>query len=601
MENNNISPPLKSEESKFGNNILKYSLDNLNLKNDSSSFCLLNQSNDELNDNNDKNKDSINSLKNIKSKNDNKDNINKICNSISLKIINKKENEYKTRIGISLEKLKNLDKEELIDLIIYIDYTCNLTLEDKNYLDYTYKNFKTIMNTGKNCYDIIIDKNNKNTIENQSKINFEENGLKKEDDNNKNKKDNIIIFKRDNVKFENYKKDKNKKIKKDYRNKNEDEKVDHNPKEKKMKKAKCKIHPINLPIYCSIHDNKFKNIKKYLIHCEKTHSEFKCFYCGKKCENLTKLKKHLYKMNSIYNKKEKVKDNINNNSNIKEFNRNLSKINEKEKIKCIECDKIFQSTDIMIGHFYEVHDKNIKDESERKKMEEKINKLLQKEIQKENITEKNKGYKIDSEKERDNTDEIIQDILKFNLPKKYKKNRKDEKEKSEESEENEESDESDESYESDESEGSSKSEERDDIDDINDYIFDDEEKKINTNKEGKKTDKSHGKVLNKKFNTYEGKEQNSKIKNNSESEFICCKVCNKFFNSKEAKEQHCKIKNHVEKYCCKVCNKYFNSQESKLQHCSVKKHTDEFCCKICNKFFNSLESKQQHCKVKNHF
>ena len=599
MENNNIPPPLNSEENKVGNNILKYSLDNLNIKSDSSSFCLLNQSNDESNDNNnDKNKDSINSQKNIKSKNVNKDNINKICNNISLKIINKKENEYKTRIGISLERLKNLDKEELIDLIIYIDYTCNLTLEDKNYLDYTYKNFKTIKNTGKNCYDIIIDKNNKYNIEKQNKIHFQENGLEKEDDNNNDEKDNIIIFKRDNVKFENNKEDKNKKIKKDYNNKKEDEKVEHNPIEKKKKKAKYKIHPINLPIYCSIHDNKFENIKKYLIHCEKTHSEFKCFYCGKKCENHTKLKKHLYMMNSIYNKKDKVKDNINNNSCIKEFNRNISKNNEKEKIKCLECDKIFQSTDIMIGHFYEVHDKNLKDESIKKKIENKINQLLQKKIQKENITKKNKEYKIDSENERDNTDEVIQDILKSNMPKKNKKNRKYEKEKSEESEEIEESEENDEG---DESEGSEESDERDDIDDINDYIFDDEEKKNNTNKEGIKVGKSHGKILKKKINAYEEKEQNSKINNNSEREFICCKVCNKFFNSKEAKEQHCKIKNHVEKYCCKICNKYFNSQDAKLQHCSVKKHTDEFCCKVCNKFFNSLESKEQHCKVKNHF
>ena len=595
MENENISPPLNSEENKVGNNMLKYSLDNLNLKNDSSSFCLLNQSNDESNDNNDKNKDSINSPKNIISKKFNKDNINKICNNISLKIINKKENEYKTRIGISLEKLKNLDKEELIDLIIYIDYTCNLTLEDKNYLEYSYKNFKTIKNIGKNCYDIIIDKNNKNNIEKQNKINFQENGFEKDDVDNNDEKDNIIIFKKDNVKFENNKKDKNKKTKNDYKNKEEDEKIEHNPIEKKKKKAKNKCHPINLPIYCSIHDNKYENIKKYLIHCEKAHSEFKCFYCGKKCENYTKLKKHLYMMNSIYNKRDKVKDNINNNSCIKEFNRNISKNNEKEKIKCIECDKIFQSTDIMIGHFYEVHDKNIKDESKKKKMENKINQLLEKKIQKENITKKNKEYKIDSENERDNTDEIIQDILKFNMPKKNKKIRKEKSEESEENEENEENDESD------ENEGSEESDERDDINDINDYIFDDEEKKNNTNKERIKVDKSHGKILNKKFNIYEEKEQNSKIKNNSEREFICCKVCNKFFNSKEAKEQHCKIKNHVEKYCCKICNKYFNSQEAKLQHCSVKKHNDEFCCKVCNKFFNSLESKEQHCKVKNHF
>ena len=92
--------------------------------------------------------------------NDNKINI--------IKIDNKKE--FETRIGINTKDLLELKKEDLLDLILFINYSCSMTLEDHRYANSNYKIFKIVKSLDKNGYDIIIDKDEINKLKNQQSI-----------------------------------------------------------------------------------------------------------------------------------------------------------------------------------------------------------------------------------------------------------------------------------------------------------------------------------------------------------------------------------------------------------------------------------------------
>ena len=313
-------------------------------------------------------------------------------------------------------------------------------------------------------------------------------------------------------------------------------------------KKESNLHQINLPISCSQHNNmKFDTVKQYISHCKETHKEFICFVCQKKFENFTPMKKHIYKMFNIGGK-HLDKDNNKNNNNIN---------SEKEEIKCIECSKTFKTTEAVINHFYATHDKEIKDESKKKDLENKFNKWIE--------------NRINQNKEKEEIDKAIEDILKNNdLPKKNKKP-KEEKEKEKEKKDNK------------------------FIPKDNKHIS----KDLKKNDDNKNLDLYYCEICDKYFNSKDAKDQHWKIKGH-DNEVFCCKICNKYFNTQEAKEQHCKLKKHIEIFFCKVCNKIFNSKDAKETHCKMKNHNEIFC-KICKKTFNSEEAKDEHCKVKKHF
>ena len=86
-------------------------------------------------------------------------------------------NEYETRIGISTKDLLELQKEDLLDLILFINYSCSMTLEDHRYANSNYKIFNIVKSIDKNGYDIVIDKNEINKLKNQQSIKCSECGL----------------------------------------------------------------------------------------------------------------------------------------------------------------------------------------------------------------------------------------------------------------------------------------------------------------------------------------------------------------------------------------------------------------------------------------
>lgn len=284
----------------------------------------------------------------------------KICCNSCFNIINKTNinNNYEARLGIAFGDLKYLKKGQLINLIIFMVNSCSFTLKNKKNFDLQNKrhDFKIVKNKENNWYDIITSKSlyNNNELKNWNKI--------------------------------------------------QDDKVEANL----IEYNNNYIHPINSPIYCDIHDKTFDIVKEYLIHCEESHTEFICFECGEKFKNISKFKSHIHKMitlnknNNYFNKDFKNKDkdyyndkdynSINNKdiNYIKEnYNYNSQYNNTKnENNKCIVCGQNFSSTEILIEHFYEIHDVNINEDFLSKDIVNKYNKWIENII---NKTEKEKA------------------------------------------------------------------------------------------------------------------------------------------------------------------------------------------------------------------
>lgn len=99
-------------------------------------------------------------------------------NSNIINVIKKdEENEYETRIGICTEDLLKLKKEDLLDLILFIKYSCSMILEDHRYVDSGYNIFSIVKSKDKKGFDIIIDNNKINKLKNrQINLNDTSNG-----------------------------------------------------------------------------------------------------------------------------------------------------------------------------------------------------------------------------------------------------------------------------------------------------------------------------------------------------------------------------------------------------------------------------------------
>ena len=471
---------------------------------------------------------------------------------------------YHTRIRIPFNDLQKLNKEQLLDLIQFIDYSCSLTLEDPGYIGSTYSIFTIEKNEISNIYNIII---NKNKID----INGNENDFKKEDlkidkksnnmllknnKNEQNKKSNIIFKEKDNILDINQDKPKNMGI-------------DHN------------FQP---PIICSMHKNeKFQTLNDYFSHYQDVHKEFVCQECGKKYETFKKMKKHIFKM---IHKNNKENENNNNNDDPHSINNLNKKHNvENKMVKCFECDLIFNTIENMKSHYYSIHEKSknkkeddIKSKDNSKMVNDKFNKWVENRMgnkkEEENKKENKKKEKfekaddIEDEKEEDQKkidDIIIRDILESNSVVRKKK------EKAKKNKTNNQNQ--------------------------DDFISEKDNKNIHDKKkEENKSNKIYCDICNKEFLSKYAIDAHMKDKH---IEYLYCEVCGKFFSSMPALESHCKTKTHHKDLYCEICDRAFTSKQAKENHCKDKNHY-QFICKTCNKKFLSLEAKESHCRAKNH-
>ena len=178
--------------------------------------------------------------------------------------INKSNKIYeniKISIGITLSELEKLNKENLIQLIHLINYSCNLTLKDIKYIYNYYNIFEIKENLNKNGYSIILSKNGNNEVNDKFKnINYI--------------KESNINFTKNNFNLENNEKFYNKII-----NENDDN-------FSLLNDINQVYHNYCLPISCPNHNNiKFNNLSSYLIHCKESHKILTCKDCGKVFED----------------------------------------------------------------------------------------------------------------------------------------------------------------------------------------------------------------------------------------------------------------------------------------------------------------------------
>ena len=526
--------------------------------------------------------------------NDNQNKINELQNAnldneenLNLNMNNVENENYKIKIGIKSKKLRTLKKDFLLDLIHFINNSCILTLNNNEKVDSSYSIFKIIKKENKNCCEIIINKDKKYSINSSNENELEK--IKKDDNNNLfNEKENKINKPNKNI---------------------EDEKLEERNK---------KLHNLNFPIICSLHNNiQFQVLSDYLKHIKAEHDKYSCIECGKEFETFNQFKKHLYKLTFIYNNDEsKEKKSVNMSAPSFIPRNNIKNQNpEKKLIKCTKCELVFDNVEKMNIHLNENHKvKKIellkpKDEKakKRKSVDEMFNEWVDKRLNKEENIEDNminaekKDYYIKQQKQKDKSEikahkkkekekkeeelnNIIQDILHSNsFPKKTNKSQK------------------------------NKNKEKDiDIDDIlnEEKPKKKDENKININSNDNTTISCN--ICQRDFFSKQALEKHQRDANHYDNSYnnlgdkiakgdkFTCNFCGKCFATEQAKESHCNAKNHHEELWCKICNKSFNSKISMDQHCKVKNHYIELYCEICLKLFSSAQAKEQHCKVKRH-
>ena len=277
-----------------------------------------------------------------------------------------KKDNHKTRIAINIEKLKELENNNLIELIQFIEFTCDLTLNDYRYANKSYSIFKIIKNKEKKGYDIIIDKNlDNNNNYNKTDLNAQDdiyNQVEEEDDNNidnnkekensfESQKKNIINFKTIDII--------NNKKENDINNDNEEK---------------------SIGVICqnvSKERNTNKNNKKQFTSTD-FNQTFSDFYKRPKVSN------DIYSnnKNSIYNNPPPIPNMIND-SPYEEEDEDKKEDNEKEKnsktkekyIKCTDCDLIYDTVEEMSLHYYNIHAQNIAKEKKTSKEERKKSKM----------------------------------------------------------------------------------------------------------------------------------------------------------------------------------------------------------------------------------
>lgn len=262
---------------------------------------------------------------------------NDIKSSYNNKNKNKNDSDlYDLIIDMNYEILKKLSKDHLIDIILFLRGICKIKINSKlTHLKHDILDIKKIKKKS-NEYRLYI----KDNIKRSSNIieDIKYSYVNKE--NNLNEDKNII--KEENINNNNVK---------------NFQKIENN-------------NPNGY--YCKIHNISYLSKDDYEAHC-KTH--LKCEICGLYFNFKKQLKRH---RKSHYN-------NIINNNNL-EKNMKESEQIENKKIKCTDCDLVFDSFESMSSHHYNFHQKknclnsfeSHKNINEQKKIKEDMKKQSEK-------------------------------------------------------------------------------------------------------------------------------------------------------------------------------------------------------------------------------
>ena len=268
---NNSAPPIQMDQNNDNFFLFDSTILNQNKINE------FNQNDNQYQIYNKDNKQNIININNINNRN------NKLFNNYD---INEK---FMTRISIKTKELEELDKKYLIELIQFIIYSCNLTLEDYRYIDSTYSIFRIEKSLNRNGYDIVINRygnneykiQNDNSIEDKKEENTDGQNIDNDKENNEENNENN-----------------NEKYKENSDVNSDKERVD----EKKEEKEKIIEHKIKGSYFCALHNNrKFKNIEAYFNHCQSKHKLFICQECKREFQNFNNFKNHFYEKNDNKN------------------------------------------------------------------------------------------------------------------------------------------------------------------------------------------------------------------------------------------------------------------------------------------------------------
>ena len=263
-----------------------------------------------------------------KSLNNNKNSINN-DNNIDEQI-NNSSDYYDLNLDINPEMLNNLDKNLLIDIICFIRYACKIKISSK-FTHLSNGNFKISQNKNKineysfnirkNLYKLFLDQLNQKEIGDNFNI------INNNDNNNDIKSDSNS---------DNEEEDEENKII------NEEYIINKNNNRIKIEKYK------HIPeiFFCELHN------KLYLDKNQEWHfnRHKKCIKCGE--EFTSKIKRQIH-MNTVH---KEIIINNNNKNNIEIIKQNLNQEINEDKIKCTECEKYFDSVELMSAHFYDEHE-----------------------------------------------------------------------------------------------------------------------------------------------------------------------------------------------------------------------------------------------------
>ena len=233
---------------------------------------------------------------------------NNINNSINKKKYENNSNLDDLKIDIKSDTLNKLNKNYLIDIILFINDLCKIKIDPKNLL-LKHKIFKIKKDKSKNNGHLFVIKKNilaslSNSIDNINNISDSDDGE---------------IDQKENIKSE--------------------EKNINNINNINLPNDKININNCN-SFYCKVHNKIYKNVD-YNTHC-KEHQ--KCKICGAEFKRGRLLKTHMKTQHSeIFYKNQNSNENENKN---------------KEKVQCSDCDLLFNSVELMSSHYYETHEKN---------------------------------------------------------------------------------------------------------------------------------------------------------------------------------------------------------------------------------------------------
>ena len=451
----------------------------------------------------------------------------------------------KIKIGITFNELESLTKENLIQLIQFINSFCKLYLKNIKYNNCCCSIFEIKENLNRNGYNIVISKNKNNEL--QSNIN----------------ENNIIL--ENNEKFCN---------------------TINNEKGDNFYEAKK-------PISCPNHNNiKFNTLSSYLIHYKEEHKRFTCQDCGKVFEDFQNFKSHNYKEHNIED--ENINIDIKDNDAPPLLKDSIESYNLENNIKCTKCELTFDSIDKKLIHYYEAHEKKIAQIS-------KINEEFQ-QNKEQSINKSCKEFSDNRIEVNENKERII------NSNQKEEENKKSEKIKKESTFEMEEGKEINEEIIKEKAIKSErkflqrktnldKEESKEKIKKKKELRRKDELKRRKSIKRQEELNKQKGVKGSEKLKMKEIHIKQDDLKREEEIGSICCYDKKTFPTLKlyfeHFRKEHTTIHNIYGKG---IESKYLlkNHYNSKIEKYNI------FICKICGKAFETINDLKNHCKYKKH-